>query len=436
MPLAVASYNEITKYLGLKTVPVPVVGTGSMYPSLFWEESEGGPDNSEQKVVEEYRTTPMMYRRYPGFQLGQQTLFRREIELGDMVTFQNSATEKILVNEDHDLGSGFIKRVIALPGDTVELRDGYLYRNSVQVEEPYIYRPRSTYGDETIIDCNILTVPADHYVVLGDNRKTSSDSRGALGLVADSDISFTLPFSQQEIYHGLWRDTSLDSELEGTPTLDAKEFYRLVNEERIKAGLTPYSHHEKLAISAHSKASQILSGNLGYPLSTALSSAGYKNIVTGEFSIQGRFTASELITNIMYFDSTKSQLLDPRYSDIGIYDLNQEVNNCPTEVVVAHLGGYIPAEYDQDTIENWASLRDSLESVIPSWEKARDNSNINQSELEELLTIFHRRLTLAGEIVTTMNNSEWLSDDQLAKIEADDTDSIRSQDLTTRLNKN
>ena len=67
MPLAVASYIEITKYLGVRTMPVLVVGTGSMYPSLFWEESEGGPDNPEHRVVSEYRTTPMMYRYFPGF---------------------------------------------------------------------------------------------------------------------------------------------------------------------------------------------------------------------------------------------------------------------------------------------------------------------------------------------------------------------------------
>ncbi len=434
MPFALASVNEVAKFLGLRTLPVPVVGTGSMYPSLFWEESEGGPDNIEQRVVEEYRTTPMMYRRYEGVQVGEHIYLRKEVGIGDMITFQSAATREILEGEDRDANSGFIKRVIALPGDTVELRDGYLYRNSVQVEEPYIHKPRSTYGDVGLPDCRKLTIPVGEYLVLGDNRKTSSDSRGDLGLVKDVDISFLLPYGEQSIYHDLWRDTSRDAELAGTPTLNAKEFYELVNQARTTAALTPLTPKSLLSSSARNKATQVLAGNPDYPLASSLASAGYSNIITGELSIRGRFTAEELLTNILYFDTTRSQLMDPRYTEIGIYDLNQEVDSCPTEVVVTHLGGFVPADYDPDTIASWVALRDNLESVIPSWEKALDNSDINQSDLDSLLTIFRRRLALADEVVAAMNSNEWLSDDLLARIKADDADAALSQELSEKLN--
>ena len=126
--------------------------------------------------------------------------------------------------------------------------------------------------------------------------------------------------------------------------------------------------------------------------------------------------------------------MDPRYTEIGIYDLNQEVDSCPTEVVVTHLGGFVPADYDPDTIASWVALRDNLESVIPSWEKALDNSDINQSDLDSLLTIFRRRLALADEVVAAMNSNEWLSDDLLARIKADDADAALSQELSEKLN--
>ena len=65
--------------------------------------------------------------------------------------------------------TNFVKRVVGLPGDTVEVRDGYLYVNDVMYEEPYItHRPDYT--------MNAYTVPEGMYFVLGDNRSNSNDS--------------------------------------------------------------------------------------------------------------------------------------------------------------------------------------------------------------------------------------------------------------------
>lgn len=75
--------------------------------------------------------------------------------------------------EDED----FIKRVIGLPGDTVELRRGALLVNGSRVREPYLAGPPDTrsYGP--------VEVPAASLFVLGDNRLQSNDSRFALGFV-------------------------------------------------------------------------------------------------------------------------------------------------------------------------------------------------------------------------------------------------------------
>ena len=71
----------------------------------------------------------------------------------------------------------FIKRVIGLPGETVELRDGNLYVDGEQVPQPYLRGPPDTrpYGPKT--------VPPDSLFVLGDNRLYSNDSRYGLGFV-------------------------------------------------------------------------------------------------------------------------------------------------------------------------------------------------------------------------------------------------------------
>jgi signal peptidase I len=69
-------------------------------------------------------------------------------------------------------GSPVVKRVVALGGQTVEIRDAYLYVDGVQVDEPFV--------DHSRIDgvyFGPVTVPAGDVFVLGDSRNGSIDSR-------------------------------------------------------------------------------------------------------------------------------------------------------------------------------------------------------------------------------------------------------------------
>jgi len=74
----------------------------------------------------------------------------------------------IVVAKPHD--KLVIKRLIGLPGDTIEFIDGQLYRNGELVEEDYVV-------NKTTKD-NILVVLGEHqYYICGDNRPVSYDSR-------------------------------------------------------------------------------------------------------------------------------------------------------------------------------------------------------------------------------------------------------------------
>ena len=64
-----------------------------------------------------------------------------------------------------------IKRVVGLPGDVLEGRDGHLLRNGHRVDEPYL--PPNTFTS----DFKRVRVKPDHYWVMGDNREDSADSR-------------------------------------------------------------------------------------------------------------------------------------------------------------------------------------------------------------------------------------------------------------------
>ena len=80
--------------------------------------------------------------------------------------------------------SEIIKRVIGLPGETIEYKDNILYINGEAVEDKY----NTETGDFTLKGiCNCDKIPEGKYLVLGDNRVVSSDSR-IIGLIDKKEI--------------------------------------------------------------------------------------------------------------------------------------------------------------------------------------------------------------------------------------------------------
>lgn len=74
----------------------------------------------------------------------------------------------------------YIKRVIGLPGETVEITGGRLYIDGNPLSEPYVSSPTADYS---------VTLGEDEYLVLGDNRLESYDSRSPdMGLLSKDDF--------------------------------------------------------------------------------------------------------------------------------------------------------------------------------------------------------------------------------------------------------
>jgi signal peptidase I len=111
---------------------------------------------------------------YPTFKNGEYILTNliavktNGIQRGDVIVF--------IAPPDHE--KDFIKRVIGLPGDTVELKSGFVYVNGKKLDESaYLASDVRTYGGAFLKDNQPFTIPSDDYIVFGDNRPFSSDSR-------------------------------------------------------------------------------------------------------------------------------------------------------------------------------------------------------------------------------------------------------------------
>lgn len=91
----------------------------------------------------------------------QISYYLHEPERFDVIVFPNNQ------------GTNYIKRIIGMPGETIQIKDGYIYINDKQLEEDY--------GKEIIEDAGLavdkITLKGNEYFVLGDNRNGSIDSR-------------------------------------------------------------------------------------------------------------------------------------------------------------------------------------------------------------------------------------------------------------------
>jgi signal peptidase I len=79
---------------------------------------------------------------------------------GDIIVFRSPVEE----------GEDYIKRVVALPGETLSIESGWVIVKGLKLNEPYVLNAPDHSFSQT-------TVPPDHLFVLGDNRQNSSDSR-------------------------------------------------------------------------------------------------------------------------------------------------------------------------------------------------------------------------------------------------------------------
>ena len=129
------------------------------------------PSSSMEPTLHCAEPAPGCASRFSDRVLANRFIYRfRDPERGEIVVFKTPPAAASCL-EGGGAGQTFVKRLIGLPGDHLEQRNGVVRVNGERLEEPYI-QPQRRGGRDFTTD-----VPAGQYFMMGDNRTQSCDSR-------------------------------------------------------------------------------------------------------------------------------------------------------------------------------------------------------------------------------------------------------------------
>lgn len=426
--------------LGLVPFQMNIVGTGSMYPTF-----PKGEGKDPKELADQIVGTQGMFKYPNGLPLFGKRYFGHTLGRGDIITVEDDKTRSS-TEETYGRPSGWLKRVIALSGDRLEIRDGILYLNGEPQKEPYIAQPRSTFGQSFLQECQEITVPENSVFVMGDNRKGSRDSRD-VGFFSVSDVHSALPFEKQkETLSKNWHDASSDLDESSRTKLNKEAYVEALNAKRLEEGLKPVKYQAKLEESARLRGESMLKHNdfsfeataSGYTMEDSMSEAKYSNTFWGEAPTSGYYEAQELLDNQLEFPESKKFVFDERFQEIGIAEVLGEVNGCPTHVIVQHFAGYIPPNYKEADIKSWEESLASLRSVQPSWLALKNDGAFyseHRGKVDRINQIIDLRINKITDIVGTMRANKWFSSAQNEFIERGDRELYEeAENLASELN--
>ena len=127
-------------------------------------------------LIKQFIVTPI---RVNGASMND-TLYDKDIMILDKISYNFKEIERFDIVVIKKNGEYLIKRVIGLPGETVEYKDNKLYINGEIVEENFKHKVTDDFKLEE-------SIPDNYYFVVGDNRSDSLDSR-IIGLIKEDEI--------------------------------------------------------------------------------------------------------------------------------------------------------------------------------------------------------------------------------------------------------
>jgi signal peptidase I len=302
-------------------------------------------------------------------------------EKGDIVSFSNIETS----------GQYYIKRIIAMEGETISLENGAVKVNGNYLVEDYVYKNSPTYGNTFLMDCRELKVPKGKVAVMGDNRIASTDSR-VIGFVNLKDIEGVIKTGVKPTEVSTHVGEAVDQE-----TINKSVFLGYLNERRSKKSLGGLREVEMLTDFATEKAN-FISENIdtwksnSVDLSHAIEESGYDFLLVQEVVTMGKYDEEQLVNHLLGLVPYDQDFLSDKYIDIGIGISETNIGTCSTPIFVIILGWPTNPGYSKEQVSQWDYNIEKLSMLVSILRDLKQNPILILPQLKNSLTSQLKRL--------------------------------------------
>ena len=319
------------------------------------------------------------------------------LERGDIVTFQNKET----------MGSGYIKRIVGMPGEQIAIKNGNVFINGKALQEDYTLNALPTFGNTALIDCENYSIPNNSYAVFGDNRFVSSDSR-VLGFINEDDIDGVMKTQVGEKFASEAKQLQI-SRVEVEPL----EFLKKLNEYRAKNNTSNLVTHETLNELAIQRATQINENfndwkNKSIPVDKLLEDEGYRFNQVHEYVTFGYLDEQAIIDQLFDSEVEKNHFLG-NYTEVGIGVVDKTNNECTFPLTSIIISWPAVPTYDKAVIDHWqAEIRMTNQNLgtLQTWV---GDGGIDQAKLKKLISMMAEMQQTATRIHGKQTRREWLT---------------------------
>lgn len=344
------------------------------------------------------RGTSMLPTIQDGSEIELKSHLKYGLSRGDIVSFTNEETR----------GLHYLKRIVGLPGESISIKNGTVFINGKALQEDYTLNQLPTYGNTALIDCGEYTIPEGQYMVLGDNRTVSSDSR-VLGFISEDDINGVIKTGLVDNFVDEQKQLKITK-----VNIKSDVFLKKINEVRVKNNHSNLVTHATLNQLAQKRTEQIKDKfedwkNDSVPADKMLEDNGYRFNKVHEFVTFGYLDEQSIVDQILDSIAESDEFLSDQYTEVGI-GVTEKVNNaCVFPVISVILSWPAVPTYDKAVLDSWQreiSINNTSLSNLQTWV---GQHGIDQAKLKNLINVIAEMQQIATRIYNKEKNREWLT---------------------------